>query len=156
MNAGTLRILLMGGFVAAAVWGGAKIVSAIRGIRNNNPGNIELGANWIGQVAPSAQTDARFVQFTTPEYGIRAIARILASYAARGIVTARQIAYTWAPPEENDSAAYASALAKSAGVAPDAPLSREQWPEIIAGIIRQENGVQPYDAATLQRGVAMA
>lgn len=156
MSAGTLRLVMVGALIGVGLWQGAKMVSTIRGLRNNNPGNIELGANWVGQVAPSDQTDERFVQFSAPEYGIRAIAKILASYANRGIVTARQIAYTWAPPNENNSAAYANALANSVGIAPDAPVSREQWPQIIAGIIRQENGVQPYDIATLQRGVAMA
>lgn len=157
MNAGTARLLLAGALVAALLYGGKKIVSAMRGIRNNNPGNIELtGDVWQGQVPPEQQTDDRFVQFIAPEYGIRAMARILGNYAARGVNTLAEIAATWAPPHENNTAAYVRALVDHTGFSADRPLTRAEWPAVIAAIIRQENGIQPYDSATLARGVALA
>lgn len=46
--------------------------SAARGLRNNNPGNIEAGSNsWDGQ----AGSDGRFAKFVTPEHGIRALGK---------------------------------------------------------------------------------
>lgn len=157
MNAGLIRLLLLGGLLIGALWGGAKIVSTVRGIRNNNPGNIRLSnETWVGQVPAEAQTDPSFVQFLDPVYGIRAMARILSSYANRGVVTLRAIVSTWAPPTENDTAAYLASVVGRTGIAPDAPTSRAQWPAIIAALIQQENGQQPYDAATIARGISMA
>lgn len=133
-----------------------KIMSLVRGIRNNNPGNIRLSATtWAGQVPPELQKDDSFVQFQSPEYGIRAMAKILQSYAARGINTVSEIAQTWAPPNENDTVAYINSLVAQTGFGPNELLSAMQWPAVIAGIIRHENGIQPYDADTIRRGVAM-
>ena len=158
MNAATLRLLLIGGLVVAVLFGGAKLVSAVRGIRNNNPGNIELGdESWQGAVPIDQQTDDRFVQFISPEYGIRAMAKILDSYARRGIVTIADIISTWAPPNENDTSAYIRAvIADLFGVDAHTPIYRAQWPGLIAAIIHYENGIQPYDSSTLARGVALA
>lgn len=45
-----------------------------RGIRNNNPGNIRRnGDPWQGLA--ETQGDKEFFTFTTPVYGIRALAR---------------------------------------------------------------------------------
>ena len=49
-----------------------------RGIRLNNPGNIEYGESWRGMAAD--QKDPRFVTFTEPVYGIRALAKLLLNY----------------------------------------------------------------------------
>ena len=47
-----------------------------RGERNNNPGNIrQTDADWIGERA--TDSDPAFEEFTTPEDGIRALARLL-------------------------------------------------------------------------------
>lgn len=156
MSAYTARLLLVGALVGVGIWQGAKMISTVRGLRNNNPGNIELGEAWQGAVPASEQTDPRFVQFTTPEYGIRAMAKILSSYANRGLVTTRSIISAWAPPTENNTASYINSVASNIGISPDAPLSRAQWPGLIAAIIRHENGVQPYDSSTIARGVGMA
>lgn len=51
---------------------------ATRGIRNNNPGNLEYSKSnpWVGQNGD----DGRFAKFETPEHGIRALGRNLMSY----------------------------------------------------------------------------
>lgn len=49
-----------------------------RGERNNNPGNIRHGSKWQGLSAE--QTDKDFCQFISPEYGIRAIYKLLQTY----------------------------------------------------------------------------
>jgi len=45
-----------------------------RGIRNNNPGNIRIGINWLGRVIPGK--DVSFVEFRTMPYGVRALASV--------------------------------------------------------------------------------
>lgn len=127
-----------------------------RGIRNNNPGNIKKGNAWRGEI--SNQTDFDFEQFTTPEYGIRALGKILLSYEKRyGLNTVRKLITRWAPPNENNSNAYAEAVAKAVGVDADSRINvSEHLPALVKAIIHYENGQQPYSAETLALGVKMA
>lgn len=130
--------------------------SSARGIRNNNPGNIRhaKGTQWQG--ASAEQTDPAFVQFIAPEWGIRAMAKILRNYASRGIVTVSGIISTWAPATENDTASYIAAVSNSLGVAPGKPLTSEDYAPLIAAIIKHENGTQPYPFELIKKGVALA
>lgn len=126
-----------------------------RGLRNNNPGNIRLGEHWQGMTP--TQTDSAFVQFESPEYGVRAMARILYSYQRRGLLSVRDIISTWAPPNENNTDAYIADVAHSMNVAADQELNfNTQLPTLIAAIIKHENGIQPYSMATIEQGIALA
>ncbi len=127
-----------------------------RGIRNNNPGNIRHGQKWDG-LAPM-QGDPAFATFVSPEYGIRAMAKLLLNYQSRnGLKTVRQIIDRWAPPNENNTAAYVQHVADRIGVGPDDPIVvADVLPTLVASIIRHENGQHPYDAATIGRGCDMA
>ena len=78
-----------------------------RGIRNNNPGNIEKSKNNKWQGMAESQPDKRFITFTSPEWGIRAIARILINYKDKyDLDTVKKIISRWAPPSENNTGAY--------------------------------------------------
>lgn len=125
-----------------------------RGIRNNNPGNIRHGDNWQGMA--DIQRDKSFVTFIQPEYGIRAMTKILHSYKRRGVDTVAEIITTWAPPVENDTISYINHVAHKLGVNPDKPIEQSDYPELIAAIIHHENGVQPYSHSVISAGVAMA
>ena len=59
-------------------------MSAIpRGIRNNNPGNIRWSNDqWKGLIPKDQASDKAFCVFRSPEYGIRAMARILRKYTS--------------------------------------------------------------------------
>lgn len=152
-----MRIVLILALLAGALYGGKKIVDAVRGIRNNNPGNIrDDGTAWMGRVSAERQTDPDFVQFIKPEYGIRALSRVLDSYANRGIVTVRSIIATFAPPGENDTGAYQNAVARMMNVPLDQRLGPGNRPALVAAIIQHENGIQPYDASTIANGIALA
>lgn len=126
-------------------------VGTPRGIRNNNPGNIRFNAliKWQGQVG----SDGAFVIFDRPENGIRAMGRILNSYAARGVDTVREVITTWAPPVENNTTSYISAVARACGVGADQVPNRLL---LVKAIIRHENGQQPYSDFQLQTGIAAA
>ena len=94
-----------------------------RGIRNNNPLNIErTGDKWLGMRAE--QSDQRFVQFETTAYGYRAAIVILRNYVARyGLKTLRQVLHRWAPPTENNTDGYLSTVSHRAKILPDTPLN---------------------------------
>ncbi len=130
--------------------------SGKRGIRNNNPGNIRLGANWQGM--REVQDDGAFVQFVDAKYGIRAMTRILDNYKKRGVKTVEQIINTWAPPVENNTQSYVNSVMKKTGwpsfYIPE--KSRGDYLPLIKAIIFHENGEQPYSDLTIVEGIGMA
>lgn len=128
-----------------------------RGIRNNNPGNIEYtGTNWQGLDNP--KSDGRFMRFVEPVWGIRAIARTLNTYQyTHGIDTIHGLVSRWAPSFENNVDAYAEHVAQSVGVSPYSSIDiGANLPKIIPAIIQHENGQQPYSATLINRGIALA
>lgn len=124
-----------------------------RGIRNNNPGNIErTRVRWKGMAAE--QRDPRFITFVRPEWGIRAIARILLGDWREGQNTIASLIEEWAPPHENDTKAYVRAVGRSCGVDPYLPCDIPNLlARIIPAVIRHENGVQPYSPEIIQLGI---
>lgn len=135
--------------------GGVQAKDLPRGIRNNNPGNIEIGEDWEGM--STDQSDGRFVQFESPEYGIRAMAKILGTYKEKyGLDTIEGVVSRWAPPNENDTEAYINSVVKMSGISRNRRLSDSDLKEVIKAMIRQENGDMPYDEETIARGVELA
>lgn len=154
INVRTSSILWIVVALVVFTGGGVAVYTMTRGLRNNNPGNIRHGDKWQG-MAPD-QTDNAFVKFIEPEFGIRAMVRILRKYYARGLVSVRQIISTWAPPSENDTESYMLSVAKKLNVDPDDRLALDNaLPDLITAIIRHENGVQPYSAITIARGIEL-
>ena len=49
-----------------------------RGVRNNNPGNVRAGDDWQGM---TGQDDKGFAVFARPEDGLRAMSKVLDTYA---------------------------------------------------------------------------
>jgi len=132
--------------------------SGPRGIRNNNPGNLENnGIPWQGLA--DQQTDSRFYQFGDPVYGVRALARTLRTYRERyGLTTARGIISRWAPAFENDTGSYARAVAAAVGVDADTPIKDTPGnrQRMVKAIIKHENGLQPYPDSLIDDGIARA
>lgn len=126
-----------------------------RGIRNNNPGNIRKGQKWRGLA--KEQNDPAFDTFTTAEYGIRALAKVLLTYERKyGLNTVRGIIGRWAPPNENNTTAYVNHVAALLSVDPDQVVSvREKLPLLIPAIIQHENGIQPYSEKTIADGIGL-
>lgn len=138
-----------------------------RGIRNNNPGNVERGNDrWLGMCADQS-SDSRFLVFDTPEAGIRCLMRLLINYQERhGIKTMREAINRWAPPVENNSSAYVQHVSRLTGFDPDEPLDfldREINVALTEAIVRHENGEPTiygrkewYPADTYERAAVMA
>lgn len=142
----------------AVAGGGEASADGPRGVRNNNPGNLEASSSnpWIGQTG----SDGRFAKFETPEHGIRALGRNLISYQRQGIDTVGEIINRWAPPSDNnDTAAYIKAVCAQLGVTANQPLDAsnpDTLQVLCAAIIKHENGTQPYSHDQLSTGVSAA
>lgn len=137
-----------------------------RGIRNNNPGNVErTSERWLGM--SENQSDTRFIVFKTPEYGIRCLQRLLINYQERHqINTIRKIIDRWAPSVENNTSAYVWHVSRLTGFDPDESLDlldKHINVSVTKAIIRHENGEPKsynrkewYDDATYERASVMA
>jgi hypothetical protein len=144
--------------------------SVTRGVRNNNPGNIDYNPRnqWQGQLAPDPAIEKRFARFDTAENGIRALAKLVLAYRGKdgqpgiggpGIDTVREVISRWAPGVENDTESYIKAVSAKVGVAPNQPIDLGNYRTLIAittGIIQHENGGVPYAAPVIAEGVRRA
>lgn len=143
-----------------------------RGIRNNNPGNIDFNTlaflrdPWKGELGLEKHKTPRFTTFGTPQHGIRALCKVLLTYhrhrkAADGseIDTVKEIIDRWAPPVENDTDAYVARVRDSLDVDKGEEIDvedHETLQTLAEAIIKHENGVQPYSDSILRAGVDMA
>lgn len=145
---------------------------ASRGFFNNNPGNMDRSADvWQGEIRDPADTrlsdfqrnelvKGRFCVFSSPQLGIRANAKnLFAYYDKLNLRSVNALIYKWAPPIENDSAAYAAAVAKKLGVSGDATVNVRDWKTLYAlidAIIRVECGGMPYSGNEIEDGLMLA
>jgi hypothetical protein len=132
-----------------------KLIS--RGVRNNNPGNIRIsGDKWNG--LSTVQTDKSFFQFVSPEYGIRALVKILLTYRnTYGLTTISEIINRWAPSSENDTQAYIARVSNHVKIDPYLTLDfNKDLFLLVEAIIKHENGVQPYSADIIRKGISLA
>lgn len=116
-----------------------------RGIRNNNPLNIRRNpANrWQGRC--KNPTDSQFEQFEDMLFGFRAAFILVRTYMSqRGVSTLTQIVNLWAPPSENNTAAYIASVESLSRVERSSKLDFKQKRKLCA-IVRAmaivENGV---------------
>lgn len=142
-----------------------------RGIRNNNPGNIDFNPrnNWQGQLGyEEGVAKPRFARFDTAENGIRAMTKLILNYRGKdgmpgvgqkGIDTVKEVINRWAPPVEDDTGVYYKTVARSVGIAYDAPIDFKSQPtmiRLITAMIEHENGQQPYPREVIAEGVRRA
>lgn len=118
-----------------------------RGIRNNNPGNIEYGSFAKGLGAK--KSDGRFAVFDSPEQGIEAMKELLKRYQSRGLDTVGDMIRRWSPSSDgNNSEAYAKRVADAMGIGVDEPFmfQGDIANTMIHAMIEVENGQNPYKA----------
>ncbi|CCW31057.1 conserved hypothetical protein [Xenorhabdus nematophila F1] len=130
-----------------------------RGIRNNNPGNIDHNSanKWLGLLPHDPTIESRFCRFESPEYGIRALMKLLCNYHKGGHNSVSKIINRWAPSIENNTTAYINGVAKALNVDQFEKIDINK-PTLIAlakAIIRHENGKQPYSEATFEKAYEM-
>lgn len=130
--------------------------TAPRGVRNNNPGNIDFNPlnKWKGLNPKSKELDSRFCVFISPEYGIRALMVLLRNYQKKhNLHSVYKIINRWAPSNENNTSAYVMHVAKEMGVATTEYLdlsNRDTLISLAKAIVVHENGVQPYSESVYQ------
>jgi hypothetical protein len=130
-----------------------------RGLDLNNPGDIRISSSpWHGKLQPSRDPD--FETFDTPENGIRALARIILNYYRYyGLNTVTAVINRFAPPSENPTAAYVTAVCEQTGFDPDSPIdltSSDTLSALTQAVIHQEQGQMPYSTEQINSGVAAA
>ena len=87
-------------------------VSRVRGIRNNNPGNLrERG--WVGQ---KGRDEHGYLTFHDPRHGLRALAWTLADIAGEHINTVAGLIAEFSPGGESSEAQYSKYLAEDLDV----------------------------------------
>ncbi|MDR1454106.1 MAG: structural protein P5 [Tannerella sp.] len=127
-----------------------------RGLNNNNPLNIRHNGDvFQGEIKPG--TDRAFKQFCDSAHGYRAAFVTLGTYLGRGWNTVDRIISRWAPPSENDTGGYISAVEKWSGVKRDEVLtarSGKKYVKIVAAMARVENG-RPAVMADVEAGFAL-
>lgn len=132
-----------------------------RGVRNNNPGNIDFNKanNWVGQTGiETGVPTPRFATFDKPENGIRAIAKLLQTYHRKGFKTIAAMINRWAPDSENNTIAYIRSVSQKLGIMPTTVLEINvvTLTALVTAIIRHEQGYDPYTPAVINIGVRSA
>lgn len=123
-----------------------------------NFGNIRTNpANaWQGKTtAPGAA----FESFDTPENGVRAIAKVLQTYAGQGANTLESILARYSPPTENRTPSLIQAASQRTGYKPDQRLDLSDpavLDTVTRAIITQEVGNAGPGGDVVQRGVKAA
>lgn len=85
--------------------------------RQNNPGNLR----YVGQ-AGAVRGSNGFAKFPNPNAGFAALQNQIKLDASRGL-SLGQFIYKYAPPSQNNSAAYLGSVARTLNVAPTSRLS---------------------------------
>lgn len=138
-----------------------------RGIRLANPGNIRKTTDkWQGLA--DKQVDDEFFTFKSPAWGIRAMARILLRYQEHyELRSLEEIIRRWTPPVGHangkryvqDTQSAISNIEAFSGIERFESLNLQTYDDmeaLVTGIIRQENGEQPYPQRVIDRGLELA
>jgi hypothetical protein len=110
----------------------------------NNPGNLEKtksGTPWQGEYTCN---DPRFACFTDIAHGYRAMFILLRNYIVGGSKTISEMISKWAPPSENDTAAYIKYVSANTGINPQITINAndiDSLTKIVAAMSKIENGV---------------
>jgi hypothetical protein len=122
-----------------------------RAWRNNNPGNMEAGAfaNQHGAIG----SDGRFAVFPDEAAGTAAVRALLGTTGYRNLTIADAIA-RYAPPHENDTAAYTAGVSRMTNLDATRAISSLNGAELdaVVGAIRRVEGWQPGQAYTPASG----
>ena len=134
--------------------------SSIRGIRNNNPGNLRPNSSftWRGQVGSDEGPGGGYLVFDEPLNGLRASMINLLNYEKRyGINTPKGIGDRWAPVADNNPETYGAFLASKIGKGPMDEISVDQYLiPLMHAITLHENGIDPYPEDLYEQAARLA
>lgn len=134
-----------------------------RGIRDNNPGNLEAGIGWLGIIGTDTTNlqpgQPGFAIFSDSVYGLRALGTdLMTKMTADGLTTITSIISIYAPPASNDTAAYISSVAGDTGLDPNAtiPMDTTTLASLIRAIVNHEEGNGPSQQFISDADIAQA
>ncbi|WP_147196050.1 hypothetical protein [Pantoea sp. CCBC3-3-1] len=133
------------------------VLSQPRGIRNNNPGNL----NYAGQAGATKEggENGRFAVFSNMGEGVAALYRQLQLYMKRGVNTIESIVNKYAPAGDNNNvAAYIQQLVGATGKGASDKISGEDTDtvfKLMKGIINHENGKGYLTDADIMGGIQL-
>ena len=117
---------------------------ASRGLNNNNPGNLRLTLiEWNGKIPNSQNTDKVFEQFSSVEFGLRALfTDVINDVANKGQNTIYKLLHAYAPTNENATDKYIAFVAAETDSDPHEPiiLTQAKITDIVKAIVKQEIG----------------
>lgn len=144
-----LTALIIGAYVV-------KRKSKNKNVRNNNPLNIEKGADWKGLAL--VQSDKRFAQFKHHKYGFRAAYIILLQYLERGDNTIMHIVNKWAPSAEasNHTDNYIEYVASKVQTSPINVIEPRDLPLLMLHMADFEGAKGAYTIDDVIDGVKLA
>lgn len=126
-----------------------------RGVRNNNPGNLNF-ANQAGATKEGGE-NGRFAVFGSMQEGAAALYRQLQLYMKRGTNTLSGIVNKYAPAGDNNNVgAYISALMKATGKGAHEAIDSGDTGTIamlMKGIVDHENGKGYVSASDIMGGI---
>ncbi|MDK9362489.1 hypothetical protein [Lelliottia wanjuensis] len=131
--------------------------SAPRGIRNNNPGNL----NYVGQAGATKEggEGGRFAVFESMKHGVAALYRQLQLYFKRGVNTLSSIVKTYAPASDgNNVDSYISALSRATGKGANEAIDSGDTTTIarlMKGIVDHENGKGYISSSDIMGGIQL-
>jgi hypothetical protein len=126
-------------------------IETTRGVRNNNPMNLRKGVAFQYQV--ENPNEKSFMTFGKTWQGIRAGVLDLTNDIAKGKNTITSLISQFAPPSENNTAAYINNVAKATGLKPDEVIDRKNFVlmcKLVNSIIAVENGANALKFVTSQ------
>jgi hypothetical protein len=100
----------------------------------NNPGNIEVGQNFAGEIGSYA--NGRFAEFDSPEMGMRALAMDLSSKINDYDGNIMEMISKYAPNNENKTVRYSNFIINELG---KDTVTFEDMPELMSAVIKFEN-----------------
>lgn len=162
----TLALVLVGIAILSA--GGYAVyvtASGVRGVRNNNPGNLKITAlAWRGKVPREQNSDGTFEQFRDTDgvpghvWGIRAAYMdIRGDVLQDGLNTVAKLITEYAPKKDkNDTAAYIAAVSKAIGKPATAVIGAADLKPVLVAIIAHENAGHRYPDADIQKAISLA
>lgn len=121
-----------------------------RGIRNCNPANIRKGDKWLGM--SKEQKDKAFVQFSSMEWGVRALIITLRTYVVKHhLYSVNEIIHRWAPPSDgNNTGAYIVYVSKCLSDMKISPYVR-----FYSSTFRHDNVADSYSLFALCKAMCM-
>lgn len=136
-----------------------SVFEPTRGVKNNNPGNIEKNPNndWRGKIKGN---DPRFETFRTPEEGISAIPKTLRTYITkRKLTSVDTMIRRWSATDQDSYVRYVENAMHKAGLPTEITdgVDRDKFLRVMTkAIVQFENAGYEYPSNVMDKAFSIA